>query len=174
MPTCGICGEVKVQTGKITKKWTCRRCHRKHNKEYAKRNVAKLSARGLAYKKANPAKEQRWQKANQLKIRYGLSWEDFQSKLSNQNQCCALCLKPFLYLEFPGSRKEASARIEVDHCHISGRVRGLLHGRCNRLLGHAQDDPELLTLALEYVRKQKKIVVLNNYKMGIKRRPLRV
>lgn len=39
-----------------------------------------------------------------------------------------------------------------DHCHDCGDHRGWLCGRCNRVLGFAGDDPELLDRMAAYVR----------------------
>src|SRR5688500_5862611 len=41
----------------------------------------------------------------------------------------------------------------IDHCHVSGRVRGFLCSRCNTGLGMFLDDPVLMRAAAEYVEK---------------------
>ena len=42
-------------------------------------------------------------------------------------------------------------QLSVDHCHNSGKVRGLLCTLCNTALGSFKDDPELLQKAINYV-----------------------
>jgi hypothetical protein len=41
----------------------------------------------------------------------------------------------------------------VDHCHSKMLYRGLLCNHCNRGLGHFMDDPEIMTSAIEYIKK---------------------
>lgn len=43
-------------------------------------------------------------------------------------------------------------RLSIDHCHATGVVRGLLCNLCNRMLGFARDNPELLEKAAAYLR----------------------
>jgi hypothetical protein len=64
-----------------------------------------------------------------LKSKYGLSREDFAALLDRQHHACANCERPF-------TRKPC-----VDHCHVTGLVRGLLCGGCNLALGHLEDNP---------------------------------
>ncbi len=42
-------------------------------------------------------------------------------------------------------------RLSVDHCHESGRVRGLLCMNCNIAIGKMRDDPNLLREAAMYL-----------------------
>ena len=45
----------------------------------------------------------------------------------------------------------ASARLHVDHDHVTGKVRGPLCHRCNGILGWARDDAQLLRNLAEYL-----------------------
>lgn len=54
-----------------------------------------------------------------------------------------------------GFFKDASKhklKLVVDHCHSSGKVRGLLCHNCNRALGLFQDSMSSLTRAIEYLK----------------------
>lgn len=42
-------------------------------------------------------------------------------------------------------------RIVFDHCHTSGRFRGWLCDRCNKVLGLMKDDPKLLRKMADYL-----------------------
>jgi len=74
-----------------------------------------------------------------LKKNYGITPEQYDEMLERQGGGCAICGKP------PGE-----TALHVDHCHETGRVRGLLCFSCNAGLGQFHHDPELLGRALEY------------------------
>ena len=74
---------------------------------------------------------------------YGLTVEEYSSKLEQQNNCCAIC-----NVASSGTRDW-----HVDHCHVSGKVRGLLCHRCNLMLGHAQDNVQTLEKAILYLKE---------------------
>lgn len=44
-------------------------------------------------------------------------------------------------------------KLDVDHCHTSGVVRGVLCNPCNTMLGRARDKIEVLEAAVEYLKK---------------------
>ena len=70
--------------------------------------------------------------------RYGLTWQTYQAILARQGQACAIC-------------GTAERPLCIDHCHASGKVRGLLCGPCNRGLGCYRDGPNLLRAAAAYL-----------------------
>lgn len=80
-------------------------------------------------------------RAYRLKIKYGIEVADFDRLLASQGIACAICSAPD-----PGERGWV-----VDHCHASGRVRGVLCHECNLMLGHAKDEPDTLRAALAYL-----------------------
>lgn len=83
-----------------------------------------------------------WTYEKHLKEKYGLSFEEFTSMLETQIGLCKICLLP---MDKPN----------VDHCHLTGKIRGLLCVKCNTGLGKFNDDPELLKVALQYLIENK-------------------
>jgi hypothetical protein len=78
-----------------------------------------------------------------LRSRFGVTSKDYDALLAAQGGKCALCES-----RRPGGRWE---RFAVDHCHQTGRVRGLLCYGCNVALGRLGDTPERLLRAYQYV-----------------------
>ena len=74
---------------------------------------------------------------------YGLSIEGFNALVAAQNGRCAICF------EVPTGRG-----FHVDHCHLTGQIRGLLCRGCNLALGNMKDDPVRLKRAADYLNKQ--------------------
>jgi hypothetical protein len=44
-------------------------------------------------------------------------------------------------------------RLNVDHCHVTGKVRGILCNSCNNGLGRFRDNPDLLLKAADYLQQ---------------------
>ena len=78
-----------------------------------------------------------------LRRRFGFSVEDYDTMLAAQGGKCALCSA-----QVPGGRW---TRFHVDHCHDTGRVRGLLCNSCNSALGALGDTEESIAKVLAYV-----------------------
>jgi len=73
---------------------------------------------------------------------FGLTIEDYENMLLRQNNQCAIC----------GTKQCTSGkRFAVDHCHQTGRIRGLLCLRCNQAIGKFNDNYFLLQQAADYV-----------------------
>lgn len=81
---------------------------------------------------------------------YNLTIEDYNARLKQQNGTCAACGKPET-AKF--TKTGVTKRLAVDHCHNTGRIRGLLCARCNRVLGLVADSSELLISLSAYLRK---------------------
>jgi hypothetical protein len=79
-------------------------------------------------------------KAIDLKRKYGMTLADFSHLLADQEYKCAICFR--------------EVNLVVDHNHLTGEVRGLLCGRCNRALGMLEDNPVLAENLAEYLRKR--------------------
>ena len=77
--------------------------------------------------------------------KYGLTPEIYNRMLEEQNKGCAICGS-----SIPNDNK--TKRLYIDHCHASGKVRGLLCAACNFGLGKFRDNPELLDRAAMYLR----------------------
>lgn len=82
--------------------------------------------------------------------RAGFTIEDYQQMLDRQQGLCASCHKPETAFD---KRHQALRRLTVDHCHKTGKIRGLLCTRCNRALGFLEDDAELVRGLLRYIEQ---------------------
>ncbi len=80
---------------------------------------------------------------NQLRIKFGMSPEQYDNMYTEQSGLCAICLRPL-----PDKRGG-----NVDHCHRTGKIRGLLDSTCNRGLGQMKDNPILLRHAAAYLER---------------------
>ncbi len=81
-----------------------------------------------------------------LRKKYGIGYHDFLNLFALQKGRCAICQKPQWSL---------NVKLNVDHCHRTGVVRGLLCNNCNRGIGHLMDSAELLEKAIQYLKKGK-------------------
>jgi hypothetical protein len=77
------------------------------------------------------------------KYKYGITNEDYDKKLNDQGNACAIC-----QTKIPGGNKES---FFIDHDHETGKVRGLLCRSCNLMIGHAKDETQLLATAIGYL-----------------------
>ena len=83
--------------------------------------------------------------------RYGISRQIYDQMLEDQNHICKICHKPEKAKNNSGNVKP----LAVDHCHTTGKVRGLICHSCNVLLGRAYDDVTILKNAITYLEEYK-------------------
>jgi hypothetical protein len=117
--------------------------NKEHIKEIAKYHRDKNKIKMKVYRKKYNVEKKDLNKNYTLKKRYNLSLEEFNNKLINQNNTCAICKKPF----------KNSKTTHVDHSHITNVVRDLLCFKCNNVIGHANDNIPLLKSAIEYLKR---------------------
>jgi hypothetical protein len=77
---------------------------------------------------------------------YKLSFEEVEKLYILQNKKCKICKNEH-------SSISAHGGLYIDHCHTTGKVRGLLCGSCNVLLGVANDNITILNSAIDYLNK---------------------
>ena len=85
-----------------------------------------------------------------LKRKYGITPEQYKEMEEAQGGACAICKRP------ENSVHAATGEVKllaVDHCHETGRVRGLLCWRCNVVIGKAEDRPDLLRSMAAYLER---------------------
>ena len=74
--------------------------------------------------------------------RTGLTVDEYDKMLENQQGKCAIC---------GGGREKQKYSFSVDHCHATGKIRGILCSNCNAGLGFFKDNPQSLTNAITYL-----------------------
>lgn len=77
----------------------------------------------------------------------------YNTIFSQQNGVCAICGRPETAKGIHGRIR----RLATDHCHSSGKIRGLLCGRCNSGIGYFQDNTESLKEAVKYLEKHNEV-----------------
>jgi hypothetical protein len=88
---------------------------------------------------------------HRLKKDYNLSPEDRLKMLDACGYKCELCSQA---VHLPSETGCTGTTANIDHCHTTGKVRGILCGTCNKGLGHFKDDPELMTKAINYLKER--------------------
>lgn len=82
--------------------------------------------------------------------KYGITAEDYLNMLESQQGVCAICKQASPARSRRGVSEDR--RLSVDHCHETGKVRGLLCTKCNTGLGMFGDDTARLLSAIYYLR----------------------
>lgn len=123
--TCEKCGKVFQTQVKRVSRGGGRFCGKMCNPSYVKAQPPGVKAR-----------------RHNLKANYGLTPEDYEAMVLAQNNKCAICDSEHL---------SAYGRFHIDHCHTTGKVRGLLCTRCNTGIGMLGDSIGIVTRALAYL-----------------------
>jgi Recombination endonuclease VII len=80
---------------------------------------------------------------NRMLYDYGISKAEYDAIVKAQNNKCAIC-------GLEGSQNQ-HGRLDIDHDHKTGQVRGLLCNCCNKAIGTVKDNPATLRKAADYL-----------------------
>lgn len=78
-----------------------------------------------------------------LILRYGITMIQYLEMLKSQDNKCKICNRTDV---------QTGKKLAVDHCHETGRIRGLLCSKCNQAVGLLNDDPVLAENLTRYLR----------------------
>lgn len=120
---CLNCGEPRISRGKPLRSPYCSACSAR--------------IRNTLFRKNNPEA----QRTSQLKRLYGLSREQHEQMIKDQQGCCKICGE--------------QTTLVVDHDHESNKIRSLLCTQCNVGLGSFKDSTALLRLAMDYLQNHR-------------------
>jgi membrane-bound lytic murein transglycosylase len=110
-------------------------------KNWAKNNRERLNANKRRYYRDDPLRSRN----STLKMKYGISQQQYNDLLVYQNSNCAIC---------GINQSDLKKPLYVDHCHKRiNFVRGLLCQKCNTGIGHLGDSVEIIEKALIYLKR---------------------
>lgn len=105
------------------------------------RNIAKKAYVKNKHKHVLRKKVYSWNKTYGIEITH----DTYLKMLEEQDNKCAICLTSNMDLE---------KLLSVDHCHTTGKVRGLLCNNCNLALGNFKDSITSLENAIKYLKNE--------------------
>lgn len=124
---CKKCGKTNLLANEIT--WTCiwpsicKECKRKISQEYRDKGGIKYS------------------RNKSFKYKYGITLEQYEIMLINQDNKCLICERKF----------SNTIKPDVDHCHKTKKIRGILCHACNLALGYLREDMTVIQKLLDYL-----------------------
>jgi hypothetical protein len=161
--TCNTCGITKplqdygIRSDSGYYKRRCKPCDNEwHKLHYARNRLAKkqrakeyyqkpgVKEHRKAYRNSRKQKDKIWKKNWDLEKKYGINLDALIDTIKAQHNHCPICRT-----YYPTFHRAW----HVDHCHVSGKIRGVICNSCNILLGHAKDRPRVLRNAAEYLEK---------------------
>ncbi len=99
-------------------------------------------------KKWNKSRELSWRDKD-LRRTFGIGEKEYNEILAAQNFVCAICFR-----SETSKRGDRVKNLAVDHCHTTGKIRGLLCCNCNTAIGSFQENIQSLQSAIQYLQQQ--------------------
>lgn len=130
----------------------CIECSKSAAKEWYAANPEYRRTKAKDWRQANPDYVREYRKTNRRDIyltesarKYGITREQFAQMLERQSEKCATCFRAFDW-------DDKQAKPHIDHCHKTGKIRGLLCNGCNSALGIINENIETLSNLIEYLK----------------------
>jgi len=92
-------------------------------------------------------------KCSTIRKRYNITLEERNSLYEEQNGCCAICNIEVQFYNTNIENPNGFQRAVIDHCHSSGKVRGILCHSCNVSLGLVKDNTDILVRMISYLNQ---------------------
>ena len=133
MKTCSRCGvEQPLSDYHFDKRYNkprsyCKSCQREMGREWRAKNADKV-------REAN----KRYALTHKLKHKYNLTEDEYRQALEDSKGRCQICCK--------------ERKLFIDHCHETGKFRGLICSQCNSALGLMEDSVDRLQSAQDYLK----------------------
>lgn len=102
-----------------------------------------------AYDAKRQGKRNSYKSCKVLQSKYGITLDNYQQMLIEQNNSCRICGT------LTADKSNISRRFAVDHCHTTGKVRGLLCIKCNAGIGMFNDNLDILISAVSYLQEHR-------------------
>lgn len=126
------------------KRAVCKNCRKMYDPKWWKQNKKRATELSRKWQKENVNYTKKNSKNQNLKWNYGITLEDFDRMALEQNNTCAIC---------KSDNSQFTKSLFVDHCHKTGKIRGLLCKKCNSGIGFLGETVEALQRAIEYLKK---------------------
>ncbi len=144
---CSKCNEVKPEMAYFKYKKSkdglqvnCKICTYKNLKQWRKKNPDKVKKIAKTFRTQN----ENGYYNSFYKSKYKISFDYYNELVKKQDSKCKIC---------GIDQSELDRRLAVDHCHETGKVRGLLCGNCNKGIGNLQESVMILESAITYLKE---------------------
>jgi len=112
--------------------------YKEKSKTYYQDNKHEIKSYQAQYRKTDSCKN------SKLKHNYGITLDQYNQMVIDQDDKCLICLCNF-------STTDKSRKANIDHCHKTNKVRGILCHKCNTGIGLLNDNPDILKKAVIYL-----------------------
>lgn len=136
----------------------CEVCYRA---KWRSENPERDKQLGRAHKKRAYKQDPKKHRDRARAYRYGMTVAEVDALRESQGGRCAACGYRPDNEDFPAIQGggpnprlgNGSATLQIDHCHKTGKNRGMLCGNCNSALGHVNDDIKQLEALIAYLER---------------------
>lgn len=135
--TCTLCSQHLLPDMFSKLSARCKPCAASVSRQWRLDNPERAKENNAIFKNAYSASKKN---GYRLKYRYGITLDQHAAMIDKQKGKCAICGDAF------------AGTPHVDHCHATGKIRGMLCDRCNRGIGYFRDDANRLSAAAKYLK----------------------